>query len=404
MSRVPRYGSHLALFSLFSILLGHIPLDYLSSSLRRLSLRSMSLLPRRLLPLLRLAQTQRLAFLAGQRLRRPSPQALLADLVQPEAAQVALAPLLHDPVGRLLLARHAALRQLARAQGHRVEELHDVVGRRAQLRVEAGVAPVQVEEQVVSHRGGGHEAVLDAADQRQLEHGLDVGDVRDEDARRVDHEDALLDARGPVLRDHAHRRAQLARHPRLRPRARGFRPPHAHPPQRVQQRRLPRVRHPDYQRPQPRQRVRRRRALLDRRDQLADRAPVQLVREHDLRPPASSSPSSFSMYVCAAARRGARVQVAQQALLGVEPAVGGGRGAQVGLGIHDDAVAGGERGLEQRVGRGQRHAAVAALEHQADVGQGLAHRRQRARVVAQEVRPHDRRRRLEHGARHEAPA
>lgn len=358
-----------------------------SCSLRRLPLRRVSLFPCFLFPLLGLAHTQGLLVFPGQRLGPPCPQALFAHIVQPKASQIPFAPLLHHPVGRLLLARHPALEQLARAHGHAVEELPDVVGGRTQLRIEARVPQVQPKEQVVGDGLGGDQAVLHAADERELEHGLDVADVRDEHPRRVDDKHALVDTARHVLRDHAHRRRQLARDARLRARPRRLRQLHAHAPQRVQQRRLPRVRHPNNQRLHARQRLLGRRARLDRLDQLPHQPRAALVREHDLRRPGPLP-------------RGR--ELGEQVLLFFDPPVRGRRRAQVRLRVHDDAVAARERGLQERVRGRQRHPAVAALEDQADVRQHLAHRRERARVVAQVVGPRDGGRDLEDGAGHEA--
>lgn len=63
------------------------------------------------------------------------------------------------------------------------------------------------------------------------------------------------------------------------------------------------------------------------------------------------------------------------------------RRAEVALGVHDDAVAARERGLEELVRRRQRHAAVAALEDEADVRDHLLDAHQGRLVVADIVRP-----------------
>lgn len=246
----------------------------------------------------------------------PSPSALrqgpLGGVVEGEAAEVAGAPLVDDPVGGVLGRGDAALEQLAGADGDGAEEPLHVVRGLAERPVERGVAEVQVEQQVVGEGLGGDDAVLDGADERELEHLLNRLRVRREHARRVVHVHApavvgrRLVAVGEeggagrrrerrdsrVVRaggEDAHGAAHLPRDARVRARARRLGQPHALEAQRVQQRRLARVRHADHEHAQAQGRVVRRRALLDGVEEARHEARVAVVRERDVGPAAGAA-------------------------------------------------------------------------------------------------------------------
>lgn len=350
------------------------------------SLGEALLLPSLLLPLARLVHGEGLVFgaLAG-----PLAHRLLVDVVEAEAAELALAPLLDDPGGGEVAGGPAALLQLAGAEGDAVEPLGGVVGRGRVVGVEGRVAQVEAVEQVVGEGLGGDDAVLDAADEGELEHGGHVADVGDEDAGGVEDVDALLDAALGVLVGDAHGRRHLARHARHRARLGrlGLARADADAPHGVEQRALAGVGHADHEGAQARQRVRARGALLDQLQEVRDGLGLAVVGEEDM----GAAHAGLLLLLLQEAAPGfpPGVVFPEQSLLLLLEALGGLVKGQVGLCVDDDAVAAGEGGLEEGVGRGQGHAAVAALDDEGDVGQDALHGGQGAAVVAQEVGAHD---------------
>lgn len=106
-----------------------------------------------------------------------------------------------------------------------------------------------------------------------------------------------------------------------------------------------------------------------------------------------------------AAGKAPGVEVPQQLPLLLEDALAvAARREEVGLGVHDDAVAAREGGFEERVRGGYGDAAVAALEDQAYAGEDLAHGGEGADVVAEVVGARQRGRHFEDGARREDAA
>lgn len=177
--------------------------------------------------------------------------------------------------------------------------------------------------------------------QGHLHHRLPVVDVRLEDARRVDDEDARGHAAGlvPGL-DDAHRRAHLARHAGLVSRLGrlGLPPLRSRASQRVEERALPDVGHADDEGAQARERVGGLRGLLEPSDEGVRGGLLVLVPED----------GPVAVYPL-------------QGILGA-PAVA----SEVGLGVDDEALTAGEGALEVRVMRGEGKSEVAAFEDEGD--------------------------------------
>lgn len=346
------------------------------------------------------------------------------DVVEAEAAEEAGAPLLDEPDGGGEARGPAALDELSDADGEGVEEGGGVVGGLGvEVRVEARVDAVEAEEEVVGDDVGGHDPVLDGADERELEHGLGLHDVVVEDAGGVDHEEALADvellraaAAGSGVRimimimiivaiavllrgggrgrggDDADGGAQLARDARLDARLRGLDGVlHADVAQDVEERRLAGVGQADDEGVQAGDGVVRGGAGPEGVEDARDGARLLDVGEQDAHRPRLGGVGHG--------------RVPRVLPLGEPPLEPGGLGPplyrEMRLGVHDEAVDARQLVLEDIVARRQRHAAVAALDHEPDVRERLAHVVERISVVAYEVGLRDIRRDLEDLARDE---
>lgn len=363
-----------------------------------------------LVALARLAEAELLLAL-GVDLLEDGVEGVGGEVVEAEAAEEAVAPLLDDPDGGADEGGAAALDELAGAQGDGREEGVDVVGGLgAEVRVQGRVEQVEAEEEVVYHDLGRHDPVFHGPDERQLEHRLGLLDVAVEDSRGVDYEDALADVegvgvaaapvRGVVIErgggrgrggDDAHGLAHLARDADLGARARGLGGVlHASVAEGVEERRLAGVGQADDEGAEAEDGVVGGGAGLEDVDEARDGPRVLDVGEEHV----------------GRLGRPRRVHLVPGALPPREQLLGLGGPRLLGrremrLGVHDDALARRQRRLEDPAARRQGHAAVAALDDEPDVREHLAHLVERLAVVADEVGLGDLPRDLEDLARDE---